>query len=421
MLTKSLPYAVAPSDPEFALALNPNNPTALIAEAEKVHVKLLTLTGAFEQIASPGGDYSKDDKISRLPEAKTDKPREDLRELDRLRKEIRRLAIQVIASDPLNAEAFPLLAETTDSPHDVRVLMQEALKRSRRHPIALVWLLNDRYYHKDFAAALEHANMLLRTNPELMNYVLSYLALIAEEPEGSPLLVQVLAKAPAWRRSFFTGLPQQVKKPDTPLKLLIALKESGKPPVNKELAPYLNFLINRNSIEAAYNAWLQFLPKGERDALDLLTHPSFEQDPSGLPFDWQIVPGVNSVAEFLSLGAQRERALHITFSGGRIRFPEVSQVVLLPAGKFRLEGKLRGSIIAKRGLRWQLRCVSGSRVLGETDMLIGLSKDWRTFTLDAEVPQAEDCRGQTLRTLSRFTVSLGRADIGRGLVYGPPP
>ena len=116
-----------------------------------------------------------------------------------------------------------------------------------------------------------------------------------------------------------------------------------------------------------------------------------------MAFDWQIARGLNSVAEFVSLGAQSERALHASFGGGRVQFPEVSQVVILPAGKYRLEGKLRGSIVAKRGLRWQLRCTNGSHVLGETDMLMGQSQQWRTFTLEAEVPQTEDCRGQTLR------------------------
>jgi len=397
VLTKSLPYALAPSSPEIALALNSNNPIALIAKAEQVHAQLLRATGAFEQTGSQEGDVPKRDTIDHLPEAKADRAGEHAGELNGLRKEMRRLAIQTIANDPLNAEAFRLLGETTDSPNGVRVLMQEALKRSRRHAIALLWLLNDRYYHKDFGAALDHANMLLRTHPELAGYVLNYLAVIAEDPEGSPLLVRELAKAPAWRASFFEALPQQVKQTDTPLKLIVALKETGKPPANKEIAPYLNFLISKNLIESAYNAWLQFVPKAERDTLDLLTHPNFEQNATGLAFDWQIARGLNSIAEILPLGTQGERALHVTFGGGRVQFPEVSQIVLLPAGRYRLEGKLRGSIVAKRGLRWQLRCTNRSHVLGETDMLMGQSQQWRIFTLEAEVPQSEDCRGQTLR------------------------
>lgn len=397
VLTKSLPYALAPSAPETALALNPNNPAALIAKAEMVHAQLLTVIGAFEQAGAQEGGVSKGDSIDRPRDAKTEKAGEQRGELEGLRKEVRRLAIQTVANDPLNAEAFRLLAETTDSPSGVRVLMQEALKRSRRHSVALLWLLNDRYYHKDFSAALDHANMLLRTHPELSSYVLSYLALIAAAPEGSPLIVEELAKSPSWRLSFFQAFPQQVKQSDIPLKLMVALKESGKPPANKELAPYLNFLISKNSVEEAYNAWLQFLPKAELDTLGFLTHANFEQDPTGLAFDWQIAQGLNSIAEFRSFGSQGERALHITFSGGRIRFPEVSQVVILPPGKYRLEGKLRGTIIAKRGLRWQLRCINGSHVLGETDMLMGQSQEWRIFKLEAEVPQSEDCRGQTLR------------------------
>ena len=77
----------------------------------------------------------------------------------------------------------------------------------------------------------------------------------------------------------------------------------------------------------------------------------FEQDPSGLPFDWQITRGLNSVAEFLPLCSEGEQALHVSLGIGSVQFPEVSQIVLLASGKYRLGGKLRGSIIAKRDLR----------------------------------------------------------------------
>ena len=318
--------------------------------------------------------------------------------MDGLRSEIRRLAIRTIANDPLNAKAFRLLAEVSGDPDAVRLLMQEALKRSRRDAIALVWLLNDSVYRKDFPAALGHADLLMRTHPELSAYVFSCLALIAAEKEGSPWLVQELTKRPPWRASFFQALPQHIKESDTPLKLMIALKESGKPPTSKELAPYLTFLINNNHVDSAYNAWLQFLPETELDTLGLLTHPNFEREPSGLPFDWHIARGVNAVAELLALAAENERALHVSFGLGRVQFPEVSQIVFLAPGKYRLEGKLRGSVIAKRGLRWQILCTSGTRrSLGETDMLLGQSQQWRLFSLDVDILQAEDCHGQTLR------------------------
>jgi len=101
---------------------------------------------------------------------------------------------------------------------------------------------------------------------------------------------------------------------------------------------------------------------------------------------------------FLGRGNGAKPALHIRFGDGRVRFPEVSQVVFMGPGRYRLEGRLNGAISGKRGLRWQLRCASGARrVLAETDMLLGQAQQWQVFTLEADVPQPGQCRGQTLR------------------------
>ncbi len=43
VVTKSLPYALAPSQPDTALALNPGNPAALIAQAEDLKKQLVAL------------------------------------------------------------------------------------------------------------------------------------------------------------------------------------------------------------------------------------------------------------------------------------------------------------------------------------------------------------------------------------------
>jgi len=73
-------------------------------------------------------------------------------------------------------------------------------------------------------------------------------------------------------------------------------------------------------------------------------------------------------------------------------------VLVLPPGRYRLAGKIRGTIQAKRGLRWQLTCSSAPQtVLGESDMLMGESEQWRLFTLEAKVPQDKNCAGQVLR------------------------
>ena len=287
------------------------------------------------------------------------------------------LALRALANDPLNARAYRALAEVVTGADQVRMLMQKAFEHSRRELIATFWLINDSYYRKDFKDTLHYSDILLRTRPELGKYIYSYLALLAAEPEGRKLLVDRLASEPAWRKQFFYLFPSASKDADAPLLVMTDLKDAGKPVSDKELAPYLNFLISIDRIDAAYNAWLQLLTPAELEKVELLTNGRFERQPSGLPFDWRIEPGKNAVADFAPLDKDSGgNAFHIKFGDGRIQFPQISQVLFLPPGRYRLQGNLRGAISGKRGLRWQIFCASGlHKLLGETEMLLGESRN----------------------------------------------
>ncbi|MFZ1110237.1 MAG: hypothetical protein WAN43_18050 [Rhodomicrobium sp.] len=405
VLARSLPYALAPVAPDLALALNPNNPAALLAKAEAAKKKLLDILGAAEEAPKTGEAVSPSDgtadTLSRLPEVKG-AAAEPVGEREKLRAQIRALALRAIANDPLNARAFRLLAEATASADQVRVLMQEALKRSRRESIAAFWLLNDSYYRNDFKAAIYYSDILLRTQPALATHVLGYLCLLADNPEARPLLIAMLEFGPAWRRRFFDLLPDKAKNPDTPLAFITTLRNSKKPIADNELQPYLNHLIRNDHVDLAYNAWLQFLPPSRLENLGLLTNANFQTKPNGLPFDWQFGEGVNALAEIVPLNnGGVERVLHISFGEGRIKFPEVRQVLYLAPGRYRLEGKLHGAISGKRGLRWQLRCLDrrAQKVLGETEMLLGRTEQWRVFSFEAEAPAPKECLGQELRLI----------------------
>jgi hypothetical protein len=400
-LTKSLPFALAPIAPDWALALNPNNPAALIAKARQINERMLSQTGMRPNPNESGPTSQRINTLEKLPEAASEGGMDELGgERDAMRKQIRQLAIKALGTDPLNAEAYALLGMVTHEPERVRMLMQEAFNRSRRESAALLWLLNESFYRKDYRLALDYGDLLIRTRPELAHYAMSYLARTAEDAEGFPLVANALAKRPSWRGQFFDVLSRSMLQAGTPFRLMISLKAEGAPPSAKELAPYLDALINKGQADEAYSAWLQFLPEGELANLGLLTNGNFGNLPSGSPFDWRIAPGVNAVAEFVQpANVGSERLLHVSFGSGRVKFPELSQIVVLGPGHYRLEGKLRGTISAKRGLRWRLSCANGSRVLAETDMLMGETGQWRIFALEGDVPLSRDCVGQTLRLL----------------------
>ncbi|MBJ7532746.1 hypothetical protein JDN40_01235 [Rhodomicrobium vannielii ATCC 17100] len=391
--TKSLPYALAPYDPDLALRLNSSNPAALIAKAERLRVQLWNLNQG-SRATSGDADVSLD-TISSLPPAQQAEIPESL-ERSRLRDGIRSLALRALERDPLNATAFRLLGEIADTPDRARVLMREAVRRSQRDAVAQFWLLNDSFLRNDFKSALGHAEILLQSHPKLSVYVFSYLTLLAEDPEGRRFLLPRLARAPAWRPHFFEVLPRNMQKADTPATLMLALKGTANPLTASEVAPYLDALIAKNLIDVAYNAWLQFLPPTELETVSQITHPNFEREPSGLAFDWRVHPGVNASVEFVPI--ERGHAMYFHLGEGRIQFPDVKQFVLFSAGSYRIEGKLKGRITGKRGLRWQMRCAHGTqRVIGETEQLVGRSEQWRNFGFSFDVPHTDECKGQMLR------------------------
>ena len=407
VLTKSLPYVFAETEPEVALALNPKNPVALVSKAGEVRERLLSHAGVksgqpTEQEAGAGKDRA-GVTIASLPKAEEaaagDEELGGVR--DDLRKQLRALASRAIASDPLNATAYRLLAETASDPARTRSLMQEAVKRSRRETAAVFWLLNDSYYRRDFPHAIEYLDVLLRTKPEMASYGFSYLLNMARDPDGRRLAANHLAGGPRWRREFLTSLWDVAHKDQAGPALLAELRNTARPPELAEIRLYISYLVWNGAADAAYNLWLETLPRERAGNLGFLTDPGFEETPgdTATAFDWAVGPGGNMTAGFVPSGRSvRQRLLHLSFGEGRIEFPIVRQALLLPPGHYRLTGQLRGSIVGKRGLRWQLSCATSiETVLGETEMLMGESEEWRVFTLDADIPDKTDCVGQLLR------------------------
>ena len=397
ILTKSLPLFLAARQPDIALALHPNSSRALIVKAE--NLRKLLLSSMASESAQP--EAAAEQTIARLPKAQDAPPEAAaLSVRESLRNQIREAASRAIANDPLNATAFRFLAEVSDPTGGTRALMQEAVLRSRRETTALLWLLNDSYLSKDWNAAIGYADVLLRTSPELDQYVMRYLVAVSHNAEGRALLAGKLAEPPQWRARFLGSFNDLFDKDQSALALIADMRKSPRPAATREIGAYIGHLVWYNATDTAFNLWLKTLAPEKLDSLGFLVNPGFESDPDDIvPFNWFVRLGQNAAAEFVpspqSIG---QRLLHISFGNGRVQFPEVSQVLVLPPGRYRIEGKLRGSIISKRGLRWQLRCVPPfETVFGESELLSGHSDQWRVFTMEAQIPQNKGCKGELLR------------------------
>ena len=201
------------------MKLNPDNPVALITKAESLTKETCRARDHREsRRARPAMKRSR-----RASEHELIAAREALRD------EIRELALRAIATDPLNARAFRLLAEISDDADQVRMLMQEAFHRSRRESVAAFWLLNDSFYKRDYRSALYYADILLRTRSRLGCAVFDYSPSLLKMTSGRELLTAKLAnESELGALDFFQVLPSKAKSPETPLALMTALQELGK-------------------------------------------------------------------------------------------------------------------------------------------------------------------------------------------------
>ena len=227
---------------------------------------------------------------------------------------VRAAAEAGLRNEPLNARALRLLGQASDAAKndtDAANFMQAAAKLSLHDNLTDSWLMLKSFAAKDYQSTVYYADILLRTTPELSQYVVPILARIAEDKGSAGLIKTTLAGDPPWRDQFFQMLPASITDARTPLDLLLALRTSATPPSPEDINRYLNFLVQHKMYELSYYTWLQFLPAEELRNAGLLYNGGFEIAPSGSPFDW-IMPQGSGVTVDIEVEAgrrQRQRAV----------------------------------------------------------------------------------------------------------------
>jgi hypothetical protein len=208
-------------------------------------------------------------------------------------------------------------------------------------------------------------------------------------------LEKLLATNPPWRRAFFQALPRAVTDARTPLRLLLAVRQTPGAPALADIRDYVHLLMQNKFYDLAYYAWLQFLPASQLATAGTPFNGSFEFNPSGLPFDWSIGGGKGATAEIAERADRPgERALLIALGPGRVEFSGVEQTLMLAPGPYRLEVSYRGELTGPRGLVWRIACTDGPP-LGQSPMILGAAPAWKGIEVAFTVPE-KGCRVQHL-------------------------
>jgi len=401
VVTRSLAAYLADTTPSVAATLQPTNSTALLNLAQEkinLHPDLSTLEANDAPLVKQEISIAKG--VQSLPETEraTENAAASLPVSDAA--EIRTFAERALLNDPLNARAFRILGELSKNSSGVEQtepLMQASARRSLFETLAVYWVMRKNYQDGDYRSAIRYAEALLRSQPQLPQLSLPLLGKIAETPEASGELKQMLAANPKWRSQFFTSLPGNISDARTPLDVLLSLKDTASPPTTAELNPYLQFLTAHEFYDLAYYTWLQFLPQDQLSRVGNLFNGNFETSPSGLPFDWTFTIGSGVTAEMASRADRgADHGLFLEFGAGRAGDLKMTQLVMLPPGEYKLRGSYKADIVSQRGLQWRVVCANKTNsVLGESATVMGAESGWKDFDFGFAVPDSQ-CPAQSV-------------------------
>ena len=281
---------------------------------------------------------------------------------------------------PERSALLGLIAERKGDPKSADALMRIAAARTWRDQTTDEWMLNNEAHRGDYANALPYADALLRMSYDSQQ-LFPVLASFTVDPRAFEALTAFLATAPPWRSWFLSELSARLANKTRLVKLYAALNDSENPPTKDELRPYLNRLIKDENFDLAYQTWQATLPPPQRADETYPFNRDFEFPVDGLPFNWTLeaVPAAD-VRIVSSVDGGKKRALLVEFSGARVRFANVKQLMLLPVGDYSFSGRVKtAELRTVRGLWWRIFCANASaNTLASTELVSG-TMSWTDF------------------------------------------
>jgi tetratricopeptide (TPR) repeat protein len=321
--------------------------------------------------------------------------------IDHLRK-----AIDANPSEGRAYAALGRLLETRGEADQARRAMETAARLSPQRSdvqmdVAAYWMRQG-----DLDRALAHWNTVLRHRPDLYARVFPALLQLAGDPARQAAFLPLLKQPVPWWPAFFMHAAANAPDVNT-VRVLFSLQQGGpNTPTPEMLRAYLARLQKESAWMEAWLAWLNSLTKEQVGKVGYLYNGSFEAPISNLGFDWivQKHPAVSldTAATYETSG---ERALRVNFRGLRVKFQHLQQYLMLPPGRFYLQGRVRpDNLQAAQGMQWTLYCLGNNEPVAVTDRFRG-SDQWTRFRTEFSIPP-DGCPVQMLRLELAGTIRL---------------
>ena len=295
----------------------------------------------------------------------------------------------VLRAIPLDNNALVragLEASIAGKQQTAMALMTEALRRDPRSRAVRFWLMNAALKRNDLPTAIHQLDRLMVLVHDGRNAFFPVLAAIAKQPATEAPIAAALQRYPDWRKEFLDYLVSNGSDPA----LVFRLTAAGGPVGTADTKGGLvQRLINSGDYEAAYLAWINYLPPEGLQQVAPVYDGTFQGLPGVQPFNWSFTDG-----EAGSVGVERGQGLQINYPAAQsVRL--ASQTIMLPAGRYVFSYDAHGSPDVPDGgtIAWHIGCLpTGVPVLDRP--LSGLRDADGRYAARFEVPA--DCVAQLL-------------------------
>jgi hypothetical protein len=247
--------------------------------------------------------------------------------------------------------------------------------------LAAAYFLADRYFRiGDSGRGLREVAALARLAPNGSVVVGPYLAAYAANPANWPALRSLFQANPMLADQTLTALAAH---PETVPALLALADQREKSGSATWLPSLLNTLTATGKYDEARAIWAR-MSGAQRAPGELIHDESFTDRTSPSPFNWTLTSSTVGLAE-----RQPGGRLHVLFYGQEDGFL-ASELVLLPAGAYRLSMQVLGDPSRAHSLNWSIWCDKAAEPIASVTLDAAADRGWRF-----EVPKA--CPAQWLK------------------------
>lgn len=291
--------------------------------------------------------------------------------------------------------AWALAREMQDDGQSAALGMSHAADVAPRTTVARRWLLGRAVAAGDGSAFRLHLDALARVDPASVDEIAAPLGSLVGTPLGLELRA-LLSESPPWRSRLWQAWWGQAGRSFVFHSYLASLAVNAR--LSREEAMSWSAALERDSrFEELAWLWQQGHRESGPRTLEGITDAGFRAAPEGYGFGWRAWPVPGASVAFSPGSGPRpdDSALVLHFSGQRVPFEHVQQLLWLAPGEYRLDYKVRADgLRAAQGLAWNVHCVPGEVLVGQGAPAKG-RQAWRSSSFVFRVPES-GCRAQRL-------------------------